>query len=86
MQRLEVSGAVRPLKRPLGVKWLSNELERSSNHTHTHKHTPTHTQASSSIDGGKLQNVRVTTDDVRAKYLTWDHARFTVTYQLQLYH
>jgi hypothetical protein len=25
MQRLEVSGAVRPLKCPLGVKWLSNK-------------------------------------------------------------
>jgi hypothetical protein len=27
MQRLEVSGAVRPLKWPLGVKWLSVEID-----------------------------------------------------------
>jgi hypothetical protein len=27
MQRLEVSGAVRPLKWPLGVKWLSVQTE-----------------------------------------------------------
>jgi hypothetical protein len=27
MQRLEVSGAVRPLKWPLGVKWLKKQNE-----------------------------------------------------------
>jgi hypothetical protein len=33
MQRLEVSGAVRPLKWPLGVKWLTSELQRRQEKT-----------------------------------------------------
>jgi len=36
MKRLEVRGAVRPLKRSLGFKGLS---ARSLSHTHTHTHT-----------------------------------------------
>jgi hypothetical protein len=32
MQRLEVSGAVRPLKWPLGVKWLIAIFKEASSH------------------------------------------------------